>query len=211
MAGAGGSCPVRDPAPSVGAGELRLSSPASTGLRALRGRHGFHKGGVALSPRPGASPRDPAGASPPPASLAPKATAPRPGSEPAPFSVTAGALGQGLMKKLSLVALRGRRASVLELSRLRISCKSITAPPGGPGPLPPRAVSCTGAWTPPSPQSPSRSPVLGAELGLGKVPGHSPAQREGLLCCIPWGRRKSARGPCPEPSANRGVLGVVAG
>ena len=79
------------------------SSPVSSGRsgrRALPGQARLLQTGFAPSPGLGPAPRDPARASPPPVLLqtAPKAAASRPRSKFVPFRVTAGGLGQGLMK-----------------------------------------------------------------------------------------------------------------
>lgn len=76
------------------------SSPVSSGHRALPGQTRLLQTGFAPSPRLGAAPQDPSEAFPPPVSLrmVPKATASWPRSKFAPFSVTAGGLGQGLTK-----------------------------------------------------------------------------------------------------------------
>lgn len=54
-------------------------------------------------------------------------------------------------------------------------------PPGGPGPLPPYAVSCSEAWTPPPPPSPQspfqkHSPVLGAAVATTGCAGTAACQ-----------------------------------
>lgn len=179
MAGTGGSSgPVRDPDRPWVPASSGWSSPVSSGRRALPGQTRLLQTGFARSPRLRAAPQDPAGAFPPPVLLrmAPKAAASRPRSKSEPFSVTAGGLGQGLMKP-ELGGSQRQTSICLRAFPTVHHQQEHHTPPRGPGPLPPRAVSSTGAWTPHrlNPPPANTTPCSERPFPPQAVPGPLPA------------------------------------